>query len=224
MQSGACAVHIAQEVWRIMFVITVDQKNSTTAGNRAAQQMRQLEQQHGESLLLPAAQFAGDELQLITDDPTTVAAVALDLAGDDWHVGIGIGNGSLSTSAADSHGTAFQAARDAVNAAKPLPWHIAVRSSEDAEAAQDCEAALALLQTLQSRRTDAGNEIAELIDRLGSVTAAAEHLGISVSAASKRARIAGLRHEQAGIELAERLLARADASTKMTEVADKVDA
>ena len=207
-----------------MFVITVDQKNSTTAGNRAAQQMRELEQQHGSSLLLPVAQFAGDELQLITDTAPAVTQIALDLADDDWHVGIGIGDGVLSSTAADSHGAAFQMARKAVNDAKSLPWHIAVRAAGDPAAAQDCEAALALLQTLRSRRTDAGTEVATLLEELGSVTAVAEHLGISVSAASKRARVAGLRHEQAGIELADRLLTRADRSAQTSEDADKVDA
>lgn len=199
-----------------MFVITVDQQNSSATGSRAARRMRELQTQHGDSLQLPVAQFAGDELQLISTDPAAVAHIALEMADDDWHVGIGIGQGTLSATAADSHGRAFQDARSAVNDSKSLPWHIAVRAAAT-EAAADCEAAFALLQSLRSRRTDAGVEIGRLVDELGSVTAAAEHLGITVSAASKRARIAGLRQEKAGIELLVRLLTRAEAASTASE-------
>ena len=189
-----------------MIVMTVDQIRSTITGSKAATRMRELQQQYGKRLLLPIAQFAGDELQIVTDTASAAVELALSLAEDDWHVGLGIGSGKLGKSAADSHGPAFQDARDAVTAAKSLPWHIAVRSGSDPEGAQDAEAALALLQNLRSRRSDAGHEIAQLIAAEGTVTAAASTLGISVSAASKRARIAGIRHEEAGIRLAERLI------------------
>lgn len=200
-----------------MFVITVDQMRSSITGSRAASRMQELQHDYGSRLLLPIAQFAGDELQFVTSDPDAAVELALLLTDDDWHVGIGIGAGQLAATAADSHGPAFQDARDAVTAAKSLPWHMAVRCRNDSEGARDAEAALAMLHNIRSRRSDAGREIAELVTAHGSVTAAATELDISVSAASKRARIAGIRQEELGIRLANRLVARVDKHTESVD-------
>ena len=190
----------------MVFVLTVDQQRSTTAGSRAKSAVDDLTERLGSDLLLPIGRFAGDELQLIFAEAEPAAEVALDLADSGWHVGIGAGEGTLGSDAADSHGPAFTLAREAVDAAKTLPWHLAVRAT-DAGAAEDAEAAFALVLGIRSRRTSPGREIAELIAELGSTTAAAEHLGISVSAASKRARVAMVRHDEVGTRLAKRLLA-----------------
>ena len=188
-----------------MFVMTIDQRRSSQTGSRAKKTLTELTERHQDSLLLPIGRFAGDELQLILDDPMAVRTIAVSLIDDNWHVGIGVGTGTLGSDAADSTGAAFTLAREAVDAAKSLPWHVAIRSIAT-EAAEDAEAALALVQSIRSRRTEHGAEIVALVRALGSVTAAAAQLDISVSAASKRARIAMLRHEDAGLRLADRLL------------------
>lgn len=181
--------------------------------------MRELSEKYDDDLLLPIAHYAGDELQFVSESPTAVTAISLEMNDDAWYVGIGIGRGTLGETAADSHGAAFEFAREAVTSAKPLPWGIAVRADDD-ELGADAEAGLALLQGIRSKRTDSGSDIAELVAELGSVTAAADELGISVSAASKRARIALLRHEALGLPLAARLLGFANGS----EVRRTVDA
>ncbi|HIY67488.1 MAG TPA: SatD family protein [Candidatus Agrococcus pullicola] len=173
--------------------------------------MRELSDTYEADLLLPIAHYAGDELQFVSESATAVTAISLEMSDDAWYVGIGVGAGTLGETAADSHGAAFEFAREAVIAAKPLPWGIAVRA-DDEELGADAEAGLALLQGIRSKRTSSGRDIAELVEELGSVTAAAQELGISVSAASKRARIALLRHEALGFPLAARLLAFANGS------------
>lgn len=194
-----------------MYVLTADQRGSRRQGSRANQRMQELTARYEHDLIMPIAHYAGDELQCITDSAETVTAISTDLVDDGWYVGIGIGRGTLGTTPADSHGPAFELARDAVTEAKSLPWGLAVRGEEPASAA-DAEAALAMLEGIRSKRTESGRDIAKLAAELGTITAAAEALGISVSAASKRARIALLRHEAAGIPLANRLLEAADMS------------
>lgn len=199
-----------------MFVLTVDQRDSSAQGSLARTVLPRLQKEFGPALLLPIGRFAGDELQFITDDPATTRTIAVRLtdgvgADGAWHVGIGIGEGSLGADAADSAGPAFALAREAVEAAKTTPWHLAVRAEREQEG-QDAEAALALVHGIRSRRTEHGREIAALLNEHGSATEAAGALGISVSAASKRARVAMLRHESAGVRLADRLLERAASS------------
>lgn len=179
--------------------------------------MRELTERYGDALLLPVAHYAGDELQCITHDAEAVVGLSTDLLDDDWYVGIGVGEGTVGETAADSNGSAFELARSAVAEAKNVPWRIAVHG-EASEAAREAEAALALLEGIRSKRTDSGRDIARLVAELGSITAAAEHLGISISAASKRARIALLRYEAAGIPLANRLLQAADVSDQRVTV------
>ncbi|MFT4234985.1 MAG: winged helix-turn-helix transcriptional regulator [Microbacterium sp.] len=180
-----------------MIVLTVDRRRSREReDDGVADAASRLQQAHGATLLLPVARFAGDELQLVTDDGSTAAGVALKLTRDDaWSVGIGIGDGELAEDAASSTGPAFFAARDAIDRAKASVPHLAITRQPDdgALTARDAEVVLRLLIEQRARRSPEGWEVSDLLGEGLTQKQIAERLGISAAAVSARVKAASVK-------------------------------
>lgn len=185
-------------------------------------------------MVLPAERTAGDEVQLLLQDPAAVIALARAVVRDGgWWLGIGLGRVELplpdSTRAA--RGAAYLAAREAVDHAHASPVGICLAGQagdlllgsrktvsgdayggdtlQAALAVSDAEAALWLQAELWQRRTTEGWQIVDLLDAGSTVGEAAAELGISASAASQRRRRAGHETELRGVQLCTRLLVHA---------------
>ncbi|SFR89000.1 hypothetical protein SAMN05428970_3642 [Agromyces sp. CF514] len=216
-----------------MFVITADQVASRRDDDRAGDLIASLERSHGGALLLPADQTAGDEIQLVTASARAALSIVLDATRDGrWSVGLGLGDvrTPLPDAARKATGTAFIAAREAVQAAKRADGRFALRAASalptstpigpDAERATDTagtidaagvEALVRLLVLLRERRSEPGWEVVDLA-RTGRLQKdVARELGISPAAVSARLKAAMWRAESEALAPLERLLAELDA-------------
>jgi hypothetical protein len=179
-----------------VFVLTVDQIDSTHHADRVEPTVRDIESRFGEDLLAAPERTAGDEFQVAT----AVGAVGLELAlrlvrADQWSVGLGVGDvrAPLGSSVRAMSGTAFVNAREAVTAAKKRSTRFALVADDPVTARLD--PLIRLLLTLRERRTPEGWELFDLLEHEPELTLtdAAGRLRISVQAASQRALTAGLR-------------------------------
>ncbi|CAM3443557.1 hypothetical protein [Tsukamurella hominis] len=195
-----------------MFVLTTDQRGSRSDSDRV---------EAARALLAPLAwlrapdRTAGDELQAVTDDAAVAVDAALALLADGhWSIGIGAGpvERPLPAQTRAGRGRAFEAAREAVEAAKGTAVPLQVRADDGAAAAR-AEAILSVLGLIVGRRSREGQEVTALLNTGMSITAAAAELGVSRQAASQRAAAAGWSVEPAGRALAVELLAAADHGT-----------
>ncbi|WIB16992.1 DNA-binding protein [Curtobacterium sp. MCPF17_050] len=197
-----------------MYVITADQIASRSHDDRVDVAIEQLRDRLGDRVLLGPERTAGDEFQLLSDQPEAVLDALLHLTrSGDWSVGIGIGDVQLPlpTSTRAASGPAFFLARTAVERAKRSPDRFAVEVDDDRVfSGPDVEALLA--QTLRNRakRSPEGWELADLLDGGLSGAAAAKALGISPQAVSARSAAAGLRGEAQVHHALVRLLAETD--------------
>ncbi len=191
-----------------MFVLTADQQGSRSDVDRVDDARAALAPL---SWVRPPDRTAGDELQAVTDDPAVAVDAALLLL-DDGHWSIGIGIGPVETPLPEEtragRGRAFEAAREAVEAAKGTPVPLQVRGV-DADRAARVEAILSVLGHIVVRRSTEGQEVVRLLRTGMPITAAAAELGVSRQAASQRAATAGWAVEPAGRTLAVELLAEA---------------
>lgn len=163
----------------------------------------------GQHLELPVDRTAGDEIQLVLTTPAAALSAILWLTRTGaWSVGCGVGtvNEPLGASSRESTGPAFFAARDAVDAAKKKDTRFALRSFELAAnvaaspiGSADGEALINLLLLQRARRSDEGWALYDLMAAGETQAAAASTLGITPQAASKRARVAGIRGEFAAV-------------------------
>ena len=197
------------------FVLTVDQRDSRRAGDEVDALVGRLA---GTPTLLPFRRTVGDELQGLLADPVSVLGAILALMRTrTWHVGLGVGPVDLPLpddgDPTRARGTAFVSAREAVEAAKSDPHHLAVVGPDDPEAAYDAKAVLDLLDTVRQGRTAAGWEVADLARAGLTQVAAAERLSITRQAVQQRLRAAGWAVEEAARPTLVRLLARAEAGT-----------
>ncbi|MGC5025785.1 hypothetical protein ACLQ3K_13615 [Tsukamurella sp. DT100] len=192
-----------------MFVLTADQRGSRSDSDRV---------EAARALLAPLAwlrapdRTAGDELQAVTDDAAVAVDAALALLADGhWSIGIGAGpvEQPLPAQTRAGRGRAFEAAREAVEAAKGTAVPLQVRGDDGAAVAR-AEAILSVLGLIVGRRSREGQEVTALLNTGMSITAAAAELGVSRQAASQRAAAAGWSVEPAGRALAVELLAAAD--------------
>jgi hypothetical protein len=107
-----------------MFVLTIDQRGSTSDVDRVPELLAEL------SALSSAGRFersVGDEVQGVLERPADVVDVALHaLRGGRWYVGIGVGAVDLPLPASprEGSGPAFVAARLAVDRAKASAAHV----------------------------------------------------------------------------------------------------
>lgn len=197
-----------------MFVITADQIDSRHGSDLVDSAIRTLTDEVGDRLLLPVDRTAGDELQLATADAAAALSAVFRLARSGaWSIGCGIGDVQTPLPAATraASGTAFYRAREAVERAKDRPEHFAVAVEPGRHrTGDDVEPLVAQALRLRARRSPEGWELADLLDRGMSQREAADRLGISPQAASKRAAAAGLREDDAVREALVRLLADTD--------------
>jgi hypothetical protein len=192
-----------------VIVLTADQVASRENADIVGAMVDRLNTEFAGSLILPADRTAGDELQLLpADGATALAAVLLMSRQGAWSIGCGIGRAKrpLGVGVRESSGDAFVAARAAVERAKKRPTRFALEAEPASEAASDAEALVDLLLVLRGRRSAEGWELHDLLRDGATQAQAAATLGITPQAASKRARAAELRTEQAATGALGRLL------------------
>ena len=197
-----------------MYVLTVDQVDSRETVDEVNTTLARLNSRYAESLRLSAERTAGDEFQLLTDDPQIVLELILGLTRTEhWSVGCGVGDVRLPlpNSIREAAGDAFVFAREAVERAKRRPSRFAVEN--DTGHAADAQAIIDLLLILRSRRTPEGWELYDLVASGLTQSEAAERLGISPQAASARAQAADLKAEFAVTGALGRILDRLDKPT-----------
>ena len=163
---------------------------------------------------------AGDEIQGLLSDPLSVVTAITRLTRlSGWRIGIGAGtvDSPVPASTRAARGPAYLAARAAIDVARGAPAELALALppgvsgaayGEVVEAAKDAEAALWLLRTVLSRRSEEGWELMDLLDKGLTNARAAERLGISPSAVSQRLSRASRIEVDRGSKLAARLLGR----------------
>lgn len=183
-----------------MYALTVDRRRSRAEGSEldmAGARDRLLEQ-HPEAVL-PWHVSAGDELQVLFQDPDPVVAAVVELAETGrWHVGIGLGpvEEPLPETVAEATGPCLVLARDAVEASKKQTSRTAVRALRPgARAARDADALLALLSVMRQRRTDAAREASRYADQGMTQEQISQVLEIDQSSVSRRLRTA-MWHEE----------------------------
>jgi predicted XRE-type DNA-binding protein len=115
-----------------MFVITADQIDSRNDRDRAGELIAELSAQFGGSFDLPPDQTSGDEIQILTTDARAAfnTVLAIHRTGH-WSTGLGIGSVRTPLPAAtrQAAGSAFIAARDAVNRSKKADARFALEAS-----------------------------------------------------------------------------------------------
>lgn len=193
----------------MVIVVTADQIDSRSSRDLAGEAVDELNAAHADRLLLPADRTAGDEIQALVADGATAIAIALGLTRTGhWSVGIGIGSvrEPLGDTVRESTGDAFIAARAAVDRAKKKSTRFAAVAAPAHPFAADIEALADLLLILRARRSDQGWEIRDLVTSGLTQAQAAIHIGITPQSASKRARAAELRAEDAAVAPLARLV------------------
>lgn len=205
-----------------MFVITADQRHSRRLGDLVPAALESLNTQPRRKGHVRAFErTAGDEIQGVLDSPAAVLdLVTLLVRTDAWRIGIGIGevDRPLPRSTRAGRGSAFVAARAAVEAAHTSAQHLAVVSAHsprpyaEGDPARDAESALWLTSSVLRRRTPEGWQAVDLLQQGMTQREAARVLGVSESAVSQRVVRAGWAEEQRGRELCLLHLALVDAS------------
>ncbi|MDQ0146382.1 hypothetical protein J2T23_002275 [Pseudarthrobacter niigatensis] len=218
--------------------MTIDQRGSTGDQDRVPALLEQLAR-----LELPGTdkpifdRSVGDEVQGVVRDAAAVVEIALHaLRGGRWYVGIGVGTVALPLHASprEGTGTAFVAARRAVELAKgagsqvPLSVVPGIMAREAAKGAAgegvracaNAEAVLRLLGRLVQDRTQAQWRVVDALRRLGtpgqrqgrhgSQKHVALELGISEQSVSRTVIRSGWQEEWAARPAASMLLGYAD--------------
>lgn len=198
------------------FVVTADQIRSGSRGDRVPDMLKLL---GGLDLTGGARAFArtaGDEVQgLIVSPEDVVAALRMFVREGGWRVGLGIGavDEPVPDDVRAANGPAFVAARAAVNESRGAPQDLAVVTRMDADAARaaaaDARAVLDLVASAWRRRSEAGWQVADLVDEGLTQQQIATRLGVTPSAVSQRVRTAVVPETAAGEALAVRCLTRA---------------
>jgi len=226
--------------------MTIDQRGSTGSRDLVPVLLAELA-----GLELPGTdqplfeRSVGDEIQGVVQDAAAVVEIALHtLRGGRWYVGIGVGTVSLPPDASprEGTGTAFVAARKAVELAKgagsqvPLSVVPGIMAGEAAggaaagEGVQACanaEAVLRLLGRLVQDRTEAQWRVVDALRRTGargqgqgrhgSQKHVALELGISEQSVSRTVLRSGWQEEWAARPAASMLLGFADSRVGQAE-------
>jgi hypothetical protein len=210
-----------------MYVMTIDQRGSSTDVDRVPELISQLRG-------LTSAAFersVGDELQGVLERADDVVDIALHaLRSGHWYVGVGIGAVQLAVAASPREGTGsgFVAARKAVEHAKTAAGQVPLsvvsgsigrgmevpqHAKEGARTCANAEAVLRLIGRLVQERTDAQWKV---VDRLrsvqggggkhGSQKQVAKELGITEQSVSRAVLRSGWQEEWAARPAAAMLL------------------
>lgn len=170
-----------------MFVMTVDQRKSSTSEDLIPQLENNLREYLGVDPPVRGFQrTAGDEAQAVFDRPDVVLATALRLSRlGRWHIGIGAGavETPLPRSVREGKGQAFVHARAAVERAKKSSAHIAFEGNGAHRGL--IEATLQLVMSLEEERSDNWQQVGELYSQGLTQQAIAEQLGTYQSAVSR---------------------------------------
>lgn len=191
-----------------MFVLTVDQRGSRSDRDRVPDV---LSRYASARTVRPFDRTAGDELQAVFDDAGEIGAIAVELAATGgWSVGVGVGavDEPLPASTRAGRGRAFEAARDAVEAAKRDRRRIRVVGTS--EWAGYAQTAASLLVDILADRSAAGIAAVALMQTGLTQAAAADRLGITPQAMSSRLAAAGWDLQVPTEALLTRLLTEAD--------------
>ena len=169
-----------------MYVLTIDQRNSTNEPDRVPALLKHLD---GVPTAVPFERSVGDEIQGVLAAGEDVIEAALRcLRAGGWYVGIGIGTVQrpLPVTPREGRGSAFVAARAAVERAKKTGDR-APLAVEGTGGAADAEGVLSLIGRFVMHRTDAEWRILDLLEpqQRGSQSAVARTLDISPQAVSK---------------------------------------
>ncbi|MBG0739256.1 MarR family transcriptional regulator [Paeniglutamicibacter antarcticus] len=209
-----------------MFVLTMDQRASRQGRDLVPDFLATLRQV---STVLPFERSVGDEVQGVVMDAGTAVEVAMcALRSGHWYVGVGLGSVDLPlpASSREGSGSAFVAARSAVEAAKKTGERVALAVRWSSPAASPgklkpgcglpeptqlvaaAQAVLVLIGRLVRARTDAEWRVLDLLTpgERGGQAAVAQRLGISPQAVSKAVLRSGWQEEQKGRMAAATLL------------------
>lgn len=195
-----------------MFAITIDQRRSRERPDAVPELLEALDEY---PLVRRFERTAGDEVQGLTDQAKIAVEVALNAAADgDWWVGVGIGDveSPIPSSVRESRGPALIRARAAVERAHRSSFGVAV----EGEGAEHAETALQALAGLVRDRSSEGREAVAAIRQSASQKEAAELLGISPQAMSRRLQVARWVDEDRMRELAVHLMAEAAAPRRIS--------
>lgn len=205
-----------------MYVLTIDQRNSTNEPDRVPELLHYL---NGVATAVPFERSVGDEVQgvLASGEDVTEATLRCLRAGN-WYVGIGIGAVELPLPATprEGRGSAFVAARAAVERAKKTGER-APLAVEGSQGAAEAEGVLSLIGRFVMNRTEAEWRILDLLEpqQRGSQSAVARTLDISPQAVSKAVNRSAWIEEWAARPAAAVLLQLADANAEHTVDGDK---
>ncbi|MEJ9079893.1 hypothetical protein [Gordonia malaquae] len=171
-----------------MFVMTIDQRSSRTDRDRVPD----LIAQYADACTVrPFDRTAGDEVQAVFDDASALVPIALDIAASGhWTVGIGVGlvDQPLPQTTRAGRGPAFEAAREAVEAAKRDRRRLRVVGGSPWS--QHAQTAAALLLDTMTSRSEAGREAVALMRTGVTQQQGAAALNISPQAMSSRLQAA----------------------------------
>jgi hypothetical protein len=230
-----------------MYVLTVDQRGSTSDVDRVPELISALQS------LTPARfeRSVGDELQGVVEQPDEVVDIALHaLRSGYWYVGIGIGVVQLAPggSPREGSGSGFVAARKAVELAKSAAGQVPLsvvagtmgrgreippQDKEGAVAGANAQAVLRLIGRLVQQRTQAQWRVVDSLRALqagdgkhGSQKQVAHELGITEQSVSRAVLRSGWQEEWAARPAAAMLLEYAqsriaDAGTARPQTASK---
>lgn len=198
--------------------MVADQVHSRRAADRVPEVLERLPgpgnaKPAADDLSRAFARTAGDEIQgLLTSPYDVVTSLETLCRVPTWRVGVGVGDVLLPVPDDVRAGTgeAYYAARQAISDSRTAAQRLAMRGGEgvDPRHVEDAAAAATLLLALWNRRTEAGWAVADLVREGLGTAQIAEHLGVTASAVSQRARAAGIEEGLAGELLAVRLLGR----------------
>ncbi|MGH3423747.1 MAG: transposase [Nocardioidaceae bacterium] len=194
-----------------MYVLTVDQRGSRRYADAVPALLTDLNAAYADLLVLPFERTAGDEVQGLLSRADVVVDLAVELVRRSaWSVGIGVGETEdpLPDSVRAGRGEAYVLARASVERAKSAPHPVCVGARRP-EAAGHAEAACWLLAGVLARRTAAGWEAVDAMETHERQVDAADALGITPQAMSRRLRVAGWTEERRGRTLAAYLLQEA---------------
>ena len=194
-----------------MFVLTIDQVKSRENEDRVPVMLELLD---AIATLAPFERTVGDEIQGVPQDATAaLEAIRLCIRDGQWHCGLGVGHGSFASPdaprSAEGGGSAFYAARQAVEASKSLAPSVALRIPTRPDEEAEAGALLALKMHVAAQRTVRQWQVIDAVTRTKNRTLAAELLGISPSAVSQSLTASAWETETATDDLLVRLLEQA---------------
>lgn len=185
-------------------VLVLDQRSSRRSGDLVERGSDRLNHELGPTLARPFVRTAGDEMQAIAASQHAVyATTAFALREREWWMGVGLGaiDEPIGETASASRGSAFWAARVAIQNAKSghkSPRGVAVVGDGEqcTRYAEELDAALNALAFILDSRTLRQWQVVDWARRGLSGAAIAEQLNVSPQRVSQLRRAAGIEEER----------------------------